>query len=164
MPFNSPLAGVAWKVFPALLCGNAVVVKSHELTPYTAIAFGKLLKDAGLPAACYGAVQGYGPEPGAPLVQDHRVGVVSFTGSSATGKLIQKMVSERACSRRCASSLAARIHSSSVTMPISISPPISRSRRRSSMQDSGAHLAAASSCSMRSTTRSATHSSRASPR
>ena len=96
MPFNSPLAGVAWKVFPALLCGNAVVVKSHELTPYTAIAFGQLLKDAGLPAGVYSAVQGFGPEVGAPLVQDDRVGVVSFTGSSATGKLIQKSVSERA--------------------------------------------------------------------
>jgi aldehyde dehydrogenase (NAD+) len=95
MPFNSPLAGVAWKVFPALLCGNAVVVKSHELTPYTAVAFGRLLKDAGLPAGVYNAIQGYGPDTGAPLVQDSRVGVVSFTGSSATGKLIQKMVSER---------------------------------------------------------------------
>jgi acyl-CoA reductase-like NAD-dependent aldehyde dehydrogenase len=95
MPFNSPLAGVAWKVFPALLCGNAVVVKSHELTPYTAVAFGRLLKDAGLPVGVYGAVQGFGPDAGAPLVQDHRVGVVSFTGSSATGKLIQKMVSGR---------------------------------------------------------------------
>lgn len=95
MPFNSPLAGVAWKVFPALLCGNAVVVKSHELTPYTAIAFGQLLKDAGLPVGVYSAVQGFGPDAGAPLVKDHRVGVVSFTGSSATGKLIQKMVSER---------------------------------------------------------------------
>ncbi len=96
MPFNSPLAGVAWKVLPALLCGNAVVVKSHELTPYTAVAFGHLLKDAGLPVGLYSAVQGFGPDAGAPLVQDRRVGVVSFTGSSATGKLIQKMVSERA--------------------------------------------------------------------
>jgi acyl-CoA reductase-like NAD-dependent aldehyde dehydrogenase len=95
MPFNSPLAGVAWKVFPALLCGNAVVVKSHELTPYTAIAFGHLLKDAGLPKGVYSVIQGYGPEVGAPMVQDDRVGVVSFTGSSATGKLIQKTVSER---------------------------------------------------------------------
>jgi alpha-ketoglutaric semialdehyde dehydrogenase len=95
MPFNSPLAGVAWKVFPALLCGNAVVVKSHELTPYTAVAFGRLLKDAGLPAGVYAAIQGFGPDAGAPLVQDDRVGVVSFTGSTATGKLIQKMVSER---------------------------------------------------------------------
>ncbi len=95
MPFNSPLAGVAWKVFPALLCGNAVVAKSHELTPYTAVEFGKLLKAAGLPAGVYSAVQGFGPDAGAPLVQDSRVGVVSFTGSSATGKLIQKIVSER---------------------------------------------------------------------
>ncbi|MBM3808808.1 MAG: aldehyde dehydrogenase [Acidimicrobiia bacterium] len=95
MPFNSPLAGVAWKVFPALLCGNAVVVKSHELTPYTAVAVGQLLKDAGVPLGVYNAVQGFGPDAGAPLVQDDRVGVVSFTGSSATGKLIQKMVSER---------------------------------------------------------------------
>ena len=95
MPFNSPLAGVAWKVFPALLCGNAVIVKSHELTPYTAIAFGQLLKNAGLPAGVYSVIQGFGPEAGAPLVQNDRVGVVSFTGSTATGKLIQKVVSER---------------------------------------------------------------------
>ena len=96
MPFNSPLAGIAWKAFPALLCGNAVVAKSHELTPYTAVAFGRLLRDAGLPVGVYSAVQGFGPDAGAPLVQDSRIGVVSFTGSSATGKLIQKMVSERA--------------------------------------------------------------------
>jgi aldehyde dehydrogenase (NAD+) len=95
MPFNSPLAGIAWKVFPALLCGNAVVVKSHELTPYTAVAFGKLLQEAGLPAGVYSAVQGSGPAVGLPLVRDERVGIVSFTGSSDIGKLIQKTVSER---------------------------------------------------------------------
>src|SRR5205085_10222900 len=94
-PFNSPLAGIAWKVFQALLCGNAVVAKSHELTPYTAVAFGKLLMEAGLPAGLYSAIQGSGPEVGMPLVRDERVGVVSFTGSAATGKLIQKAVSER---------------------------------------------------------------------
>ena len=96
MPFNSPLAGIAWKVFPALVCGNAVVVKSHELTPYTAVAFGHLLRDAGLPAGLYSVVQGFGADVGAPLVEDCRVGVVSFTGSSATGKLIQRTVSARA--------------------------------------------------------------------
>jgi acyl-CoA reductase-like NAD-dependent aldehyde dehydrogenase len=95
MPFNSPLAGIAWKVFPALLCGNSVVVKSHELTPYTAVAFGHLLRDAGLPSGLYSVVQGFGPDVGAPLVEDARVGVVSFTGSSATGKLIQRTVSAR---------------------------------------------------------------------
>lgn len=96
MPFNSPLAGIAWKALPALLCGNALVVKSHELTPYTAVHFGKLLRDAGLPRGLYSAVQGFGPEVGAPMVQDNRVGVVSFTGSAPTGKLVQRLVSERA--------------------------------------------------------------------
>ena len=96
MPFNSPLAGIAWKVFPALVCGNAVVAKSHELTPYTAVAFGKLLQEAGLPRGVYSAVQGHGPEVGMPLVRDERVGLISFTGSAATGKLIQKTVSDRA--------------------------------------------------------------------
>jgi alpha-ketoglutaric semialdehyde dehydrogenase len=95
MPFNSPLAGIAWKAFPALLCGNAIVVKSHELTPYTAVAFGQLLRDAGLPSGLYSVVQGTGPGVGTPLVSDDRVGIVSFTGSAPTGKLIQRLVSER---------------------------------------------------------------------
>ena len=96
MPFNSPLAGVAWKTFPALLCGNAVVAKSHELTPYTAVAFGKILRDAGLPRGVYSVVQGLGPEVGTPLIEDDRVGLVSFTGSVPTGKRIQQVVSGRA--------------------------------------------------------------------
>jgi aldehyde dehydrogenase (NAD+) len=96
VPFNSPLAGIAWKAFPALVCGNAVVAKSHELTPYTAIAFARLLHEAGLPAGVFSVVQGLGPEAGTPLVDDTRVGIVSFTGSVATGKLIQQKVSARA--------------------------------------------------------------------
>ncbi|HXI26875.1 MAG TPA: aldehyde dehydrogenase family protein [Vicinamibacterales bacterium] len=95
MPFNSPLAGIAWKIFPALVCGNAVVAKSHELTPQTAIAFGALLRDAGLPQGVYSALQGFGAEVGAALVDDPRVGLVSFTGSVATGKAIQQRVSGR---------------------------------------------------------------------
>lgn len=95
MPFNSPLAGIAWKIFPALLCGNAVVAKSHELTPYTAVLMGHLLKDAGLPAGLYASLQGLGPEVGMALVQHPSVGLISFTGSAATGKLIQRTVSER---------------------------------------------------------------------
>src|SRR4029077_15492974 len=95
MPFNSPLAGVAWKAFPALLCGNAIVAKSHELTPYTAVAFGKVLQEAGLPSGVYSVVQGYGPEVGTPLIEDSRVALVSFTGSLPTGKRIQRAVSER---------------------------------------------------------------------
>src|SRR5262249_31345754 len=81
---------------PALLCGNAVVTKSHELTPYTSVAFAALLKDAGLPSGLFSVVQGLGAEVGTPLVDDERVGVVSFTGSAATGKAIQQRVSGRA--------------------------------------------------------------------
>ena len=95
MPFNSPLAGIAWKVFPALLCGNAVVAKSHEQTPYTAVAFGRLLQEAGLPTGLYSALQGFGSEVGPALIQDNRIGIVSFTGSVPTGKAIQQMVSVR---------------------------------------------------------------------
>src|SRR5690242_16681134 len=95
MPFNSPLAGVAWKAFPALVCRNALVAKSHELTPYTAVKFGELLKEAGLPTGVYNVVQGLGPEVGGALVDDPRVGIVSFTGSVPTGKLIQQRASAR---------------------------------------------------------------------
>src|SRR5438046_10048201 len=85
MPFNSPLAGIAWKVLPALLCGNAVVAKSHELTPYTAVAFGRLLQEAGLPRGVFSAVQGFGPGVGIRLISDELIGVVSCTGSAQTG-------------------------------------------------------------------------------
>jgi aldehyde dehydrogenase (NAD+) len=96
MPFNSPLAGVALKTFPALLCGNAVVAKSHELTPFTAVRFARLLQETGVPSGLFSVVQGTGADVGAALIEDPRVGLVSFTGSVPTGKLIQKTVSERA--------------------------------------------------------------------
>ena len=87
MPFNSPLAGIAWKAFPALLCGNAVVAKSHEADAVYGDRVRKLLREAGLPARrVFGAVQGIGAEVGRPLVEDPRVGIVSFTGSVPTGK------------------------------------------------------------------------------
>src|SRR5204863_124875 len=74
MPFNSPLAGVAWKAFPALVCGHAVVAKSHELTPPTALALGRLLQEAGLPRGVYSGVQGSGAEVGTPRLEDPRGG------------------------------------------------------------------------------------------
>jgi acyl-CoA reductase-like NAD-dependent aldehyde dehydrogenase len=95
VPFNSPLAGIAWKAFPSLVCGNAVVAKSHELTPCTAVSFAKLLKDAGLPSGVFSVVQGTGEDVGVPLIRDPRVGLISFTGSVPTGKAIQRTVSER---------------------------------------------------------------------
>src|SRR5204863_10207735 len=70
---NTPIANVAWKAFPALLCGNTAVMKPSEDTPQTAFAFAELLRDAGLPAGVINVVQGLGPEAGAPLVESPEV-------------------------------------------------------------------------------------------
>ncbi|TSC96380.1 MAG: aldehyde dehydrogenase (NAD+) [Parcubacteria group bacterium Athens0714_26] len=94
-PFNNPAAGVAWKLFPALVCGNAVIIKSHEDTPYVAIWYAKIFKEAGLPAGVISVLQGLGDEVGAPLVSDERVKFVSFTGSVTTGQKILKATAER---------------------------------------------------------------------
>jgi aldehyde dehydrogenase (NAD+) len=92
---NTPIANVAWKVFPALLCGNAAVLKASEDTPETAVAFARLAAEAGLPAGVLNVVQGFGPEAGQPLVEDPRVAVVSFTGSTSVGRLIARVAGER---------------------------------------------------------------------
>src|SRR5437763_2259336 len=92
---NTPIANVAWKVFPALLCGNAAVLKASEDTPATANAFARLAAEAGLPAGVLNIVQGYGEEAGQPLVEDPRVAIVSFTGSTAVGRMIARVAGER---------------------------------------------------------------------
>jgi len=94
---NTPIANVAWKVFPALLCGNSVVLKASEDTPVTAWAFGVLAAEAGLTAGVFNTVHGFGEEAGAPLVGHAGVDVVSFTGSCEVGKLIAAT-----CARRMA--------------------------------------------------------------
>ncbi len=85
---NTPIANVAWKVFPALICGNAAVLKAAEDTPATASVFSKIAHDSGLPAGVLNVVHGYGNEAGAPLVQHQDVSVISFTGSTAVGRRI----------------------------------------------------------------------------
>jgi aldehyde dehydrogenase (NAD+) len=92
---NTPIANVAWKVFPALLCGNAAVLKASEDTPETALAFARLAAEAGLPPGALNLLQGYGEEAGQPLVEDPRVAVVSFTGSTAVGRMIARVAGER---------------------------------------------------------------------
>lgn len=94
-PFNNPAAGIAWKLFPALLCGNAVVVKSHSYTPYVAIWYAKILKEIGFPSGVVGVLQGSGGEVGEVLVKDGRVKFVSLTGSLATGVSILKNTADR---------------------------------------------------------------------
>jgi alpha-ketoglutaric semialdehyde dehydrogenase len=92
---NTPIANVAWKVFPALLCGNGAVLKASEDAPETANVFARLAAEAGLPASVLNVVHGYGEEAGQPLVEDRRVAVVSFTGSTAVGRLIARVAGER---------------------------------------------------------------------
>jgi acyl-CoA reductase-like NAD-dependent aldehyde dehydrogenase len=92
---NTPIANVAWKVFPALLCGNAAVLKASEDTPETALVFARLAAEAGLPPGVLNVVQGYGAEAGQPLVEDPRVAVVSFTGSTSVGRMIARVAGER---------------------------------------------------------------------
>src|SRR2546423_1033508 len=84
---NTPIANVAWKVFPALLCGNGAVLKASEDTPETALAFARLAAEAGLPEGVLNVLQGYGEEAGHPLVEDQRVAVVSFTASTGGGRV-----------------------------------------------------------------------------
>jgi len=92
---NTPIANVAWKVFPALICGNSAILKASEDTPATAWIFGKIAHDAGLPPGVLNIIQGYGKEAGAPLVEHKYVGVISFTGSTEVGRQIQLKAGER---------------------------------------------------------------------
>src|SRR5687767_5402133 len=92
---NTPIANVAWKAFPALLCGNAAVLKAAEDTPLSAWAFGLLAREAGVPEGIYSTIQGLGPEAGAPLVEHPDVAVVSFTGSCEVGRWIAETAGRR---------------------------------------------------------------------
>ena len=92
---NTPIANVAWKVFPALICGNSAVLKAAEDTPATAWIFGKIASEAGLPPGVLNIIQGYGEEAGAPLVGHPDLGVISFTGSTEVGRFIYQKAAER---------------------------------------------------------------------
>lgn len=100
VPANTPIANVAWKAFPALLCGNAAVLKSSEDAPATAALFGRLLHEAGLPAGVLNTLHGLGPEAGAPLVEHAGVDLVSFTGSAEVGRGIA-VAAGRRLARTC---------------------------------------------------------------
>jgi aldehyde dehydrogenase (NAD+) len=92
---NTPIANVAWKAFPALLCGNAAILKAAEDTPLSAWAFGILAREAGVPDGVYATIHGLGPEAGAPLVEHPDVAVVSFTGSCEVGRWIAETAGRR---------------------------------------------------------------------
>jgi len=92
---NTPIANVAWKIFPALICGNAAVLKAAEDTPATAWIVGRIAKEVGLPPGVLNIIQGYGEEAGAPLVANPEVDVISFTGSTGVGRQIAEVAGRR---------------------------------------------------------------------
>jgi len=87
-PWNFPLAIPSWKLFPALLCGNTVILKPAEDTPHTAVRFVELLEEAGVPPGAVNLVHGRGEVVGAALVRHPNVALISFTGSCEVGRAI----------------------------------------------------------------------------
>lgn len=87
-PFNFPLAIPTWKMFPALVCGNACVFKPAEDVPHTGTVFVEILLEAGLPPEAIQLVHGRGEVAGAAIVAHPGVSLVSFTGSTETGSLV----------------------------------------------------------------------------
>ena len=87
-PFNFPLAIPTWKMFPALLCGNAVVFKPAAEVPHSGTILVDILLEAGLPPEVIQLVHGRGSEAGAAIVEHPDVPIISFTGSTETGRTI----------------------------------------------------------------------------
>jgi acyl-CoA reductase-like NAD-dependent aldehyde dehydrogenase len=86
-PFNFPMAIPSWKLIPALVCGNTVVLKSGEDVPLSSLNLVKACEEAGIPKGVINLVNGFS-EPGAALVDHHDVRLISFTGSTTTGRII----------------------------------------------------------------------------
>jgi acyl-CoA reductase-like NAD-dependent aldehyde dehydrogenase len=87
-PWNFPMAIPAWKMMPALVCGNTLVIKPAEDTPLSTYHLIEILREAGLPPGVVNLVGGDGPGAGAALTKHADVPVVSFTGSTSTGRII----------------------------------------------------------------------------
>lgn len=91
IPWNYPLGMAAWKLGPALACGNTIVIKAAEQTPLSILYLATLIKEAGFPAGVVNVLNGHGREAGAAIVQHPGIDKVAFTGSTATGREIMKM-------------------------------------------------------------------------
>ena len=94
IPWNFPLLMLAWKIAPALACGNTVVLKPAETTSLTALKFCELLHDVGLPDGVVNIVTG-AAKTGEYLVQHPDIDKIAFTGSTGVGKVIQQSIAER---------------------------------------------------------------------
>ncbi|MDH4073416.1 MAG: aldehyde dehydrogenase family protein [Gammaproteobacteria bacterium] len=89
IPWNFPLLMAAWKIAPALACGNTVVLKPAETTPLTALKLAEVIRDAGLPPGVVNIITGAG-DTGAALVNHPGIDKVAFTGSTEVGRIIQR--------------------------------------------------------------------------
>ncbi|MGB7728729.1 MAG: aldehyde dehydrogenase family protein [Candidatus Acidiferrum sp.] len=90
-PWNFPMAIPSWKIMPALICGNTVVLKPAEDTPLSSYHLIEAMAEAGVPPGVVNLVSGGGPGAGAPLSSHKDVPVVSFTGSTSTGRIIAQI-------------------------------------------------------------------------
>ena len=93
-PWNFPLSLAAWKVAPALACGNAVILKPAEQTPLTALRLGELAAEVGFPAGVLNVVPGFGETAGAALVRHPGVDAIAFTGSTEVGRIVMREAAE----------------------------------------------------------------------
>ncbi len=87
-PWNFPIAIPSWKMMPALVCGNTVVIKPAQDTPLSTYYLVQILEEAGLPEGVANIVSGTGPDVGAPLMNHPDVKLVSFTGSTGVGRIV----------------------------------------------------------------------------
>ena len=90
IPWNFPLLMAAWKLAPALCCGNTCVLKPAEQTPLTALRLAGLVREAGFPDGVVNVLPGFGPTAGAAIVRHPAVDKIAFTGSTEVGRIIQR--------------------------------------------------------------------------
>ncbi|MEK7818368.1 MAG: aldehyde dehydrogenase family protein [Bacteroidota bacterium] len=93
IPWNFPLLMAAWKIAPALACGNTVVLKPAETTPLTAMLLAEIIQESELPDGVVNIVNG-GGETGAEIVKHKNVDKIAFTGSTEVGKIIQTIIAD----------------------------------------------------------------------
>ncbi|TMB46244.1 MAG: aldehyde dehydrogenase family protein [Chloroflexi bacterium] len=94
IPWNFPLMMAAWKVAPALACGNTVVLKPSEETPLSALLLAEIMQEAEIPDGVFNVVPGFGETAGARLAAHPDVDKIAFTGSTEVGKLIAKAAAD----------------------------------------------------------------------
>jgi len=89
-PWNFPIAIPAWKIAPALICGNSIVFKPSSDTPLCAIELAKIIEQAGVPKGVFNLITGGGREVGDEIIRNNETLAISFTGSEATGQYLVK--------------------------------------------------------------------------